>query len=53
MAIGIYKVKNGWANQDSVSVKYSDGTEMNVSEELYISKGYEPPISELEYKLEK
>jgi len=49
MATGLYKVKNGWANQDSVKVRYSDDSEMDVSAEQYVAQGYKPDLSELKY----
>ena len=35
MPTGIYRVKDGWANQDSVTVRYDDGKELEMSEADY------------------
>jgi hypothetical protein len=47
MAVGLWKEKNGWANQDSVRVRYPDGNEMDISASDYEARCYSPPISDL------
>lgn len=47
MANGLYRTKNGWANEDSVRVRYDDGKELDVPASQYITDGYDPPLEEL------
>lgn len=47
MANGIYRTKGGWANEDSVRVRYSDGTELDLPASKYAQDGGSPPIDEL------
>jgi hypothetical protein len=50
MAIGLYKIKDGWANEDSVWVRYDDGKQLEIPASQYVADGYEPPIDDLEWK---
>ncbi|MEO9168657.1 MAG: hypothetical protein ABI230_09665 [Aestuariivirga sp.] len=50
MAVGIWREKDGWANEHSVRVKYPDGKEIDVPEHLYRSSGYKPPFEELPWE---
>jgi hypothetical protein len=47
---GIYRERNGWANQHSVRVKYDEGNELDVPEDRYKSDGYQPPFDQLPWK---
>jgi hypothetical protein len=47
MAKGIRRIENGWGNQDSVLVKYPDGTEMEIPARQYVAQGHHPPIETL------
>lgn len=49
MAIGLYRTKDGWANEDSVRVQYDDGKELDVPASQYVADGYQPPLDELPY----
>lgn len=47
MPVGVCKIKDGWANQDSVIVKYDDGQTQEIPASQYISQGYQPDIERL------
>lgn len=47
MAIGICRIKNGWATQDSVWVRYGDGKELEMPAREYEAKAYAPGIDDL------
>lgn len=47
MALGLYRTKSGWANQDSVRVRYSDGREIDVPEDEYRASDYLPNFDDL------
>ena len=47
MARGVCKIKDGWADQDSVIVRYDDGTKMEVPASVYENDGYDPPLQQL------
>jgi hypothetical protein len=47
LAEGRCKIKDGWTTQDSVIVKYEDGTENDIPESQYRSLGYQPPVEKL------
>ncbi len=47
MAKGIYKIKGGWGDQDSVMVKYAHGAEMEIPASQYVTQGHRPPIDAL------
>lgn len=47
MAVGICKIPNGWANQDSVKARYPDGREEEMPADHYLAQGYNPPIDDL------
>jgi hypothetical protein len=49
-ARGIYRIRDGWATQHSVMVKYYDGQESEVPEDQYRAKGYQPSFDELRWK---
>jgi hypothetical protein len=44
---GIYRERNGWGNQHSVRVKYDEHQELDVSEDRYRERSYQPPFNEL------
>ena len=47
MAKGIRRIKGGWGDQDSVLVKYPDGTEMEIPASQYQAQGHHPPLDVL------
>jgi len=47
---GIYKERNGWGNQHCVRVKYDEHQELDVPEDRYRARGYQPPFDELPWK---
>lgn len=52
MAKGIYRVKDGWATEDSVLVRYDDGKELEISAHQYQLDGYAPHFDQLPWKPE-
>jgi hypothetical protein len=54
-ARGIYRERNGWSNQHSVRVKYDehqefDMPELDMPEDRYRARGYQPPFDQLPWK---
>jgi len=49
-ARGIYRERNGWGNQHSVRVKYDEHQELDVSEDRYRARCYQPPFDQLPWK---
>ena len=49
MAVGLSRTKDGWANEDSVRVRYDDGKEIDIPASQYVADGYTPPLDELPY----
>jgi hypothetical protein len=47
MAKGTRRIKDGWGDQDSVVVKYPNGSEMEIPASQYVAQGHKPPICEL------
>jgi hypothetical protein len=47
MAKGVYRLKGGWGDQDSVLVKYAHGAEMEIPASQYVAQGHKPPIEML------
>jgi hypothetical protein len=47
---GIYRERNGWGNQHCVRVKYDKHQELDVPEDRYRARGYQPPFDELPWK---
>ncbi len=47
---GVYKERNGWGTQHSVHVKYDVGEELDMSEDRYRARGYQPPFDQLPWK---
>jgi hypothetical protein len=47
MAQGICKIVNGWGNQDSAWIRYSDGKTLEITEDRYRTNGYQPPFEDL------
>jgi hypothetical protein len=47
---GIYRERNGWGNQHCVRVKYDEHQELDVPEDRYRARGYQPPFDELPWK---
>ena len=50
VARGLYRERNGWGNQHSAHVKYDEGQELDVPEDRYRARGYQPPFDELPWK---
>ena len=50
-AHGIYRERNGWGTQHSARVKYDEyHQELDVSEDRYRARGYQPPFDKLPWK---
>ena len=47
---GIYRERNGWGTQHSAHVKYDEHQELDVSEDRYRARGYQPPFEQLPWK---
>lgn len=47
MPKGLYRIVNGWGNQDSVRVKYNDGKELEIPLSTYVANGYSPSAESL------
>lgn len=47
---GIYRERNGWGNQDSAHVKYDEHQELDLPEDRYRARGYQPPFDQLPWK---
>ena len=45
--IGLCRIKAGWRNQDSVLVRYGDGTVQELPARRYIELKYLPPLEDL------
>ena len=50
VARGIYRERNGWGNQHSARVKYDVGSELDMLEDRYKSRGYQPLFDQLPWK---
>jgi hypothetical protein len=46
-AEGMYRKRDGWSDQHSVRVKYDGAVELEVPEQFYKEKGWQPPFDEL------
>jgi hypothetical protein len=47
---GLYRERNGWGTQHSAHVKYDEAQELDVSEDRYRARGYQPPFEQLPWK---
>ena len=47
---GLYRERNGWGTQHSVHVKYDERQELNLAEDRYRARGYQPPFDQLPWK---
>ena len=48
---GIYRERNGWDDtQHSAHVKYDEHQELDLAEERYRARGYQPPFDQLPWK---
>ena len=47
VAEGICKIKGGWATEDSVRIRYPDGTELEIPASRYSEQGYSPALDDL------
>jgi hypothetical protein len=42
---GLYRERNGWGNQHSARVKYDEHQELDLPEDRYRERGYQPPFN--------
>ena len=47
MTQGLYRTKDGWLNEDSVRVRYTNGNELDVPASQYVAFGFDPPLEDL------
>ena len=47
---GLYRERNGWGNQHSARVKYDEHQELDIPEDKYRARGYQPPFDRLPWK---
>ena len=47
---GIYRERRGWGDQGSVHVKYDEHQELDVPEDRYRARDYQPPFDQLPWK---
>jgi len=47
---GIYREWNGWGTQHSFRVKYDEHQELDIAEDRYRARGYQPPFDQLPWK---
>jgi hypothetical protein len=47
---GLYRERNGWGNQHSVRVKYDERQELDLAEDRYRARGYQPAFDKLPWK---
>lgn len=47
---GIYRERNSWHGQDSAHVKYDEHQELDLPEDRYRERGYQPPFEDLPWK---
>jgi len=46
-ARGLYRTRNGWGTQHSARVKYDEHQELDLSEDRYRARAYQPPFDQL------
>ena len=47
MPLGLCRIKDGWTNQDSVLVRYNDGTVQELPQHRYVELRYLPLVDDL------
>jgi hypothetical protein len=47
---GLFRERNGWGAQHSVRVKYDERQELDLAEDRYRERGYQPPFDKLPWK---
>lgn len=47
---GVYRERNGEGDQPSARVKYDEHQELDVPEDRYRARGYQPPFDKLPWK---
>ena len=47
---GLYRERKGWGTQHSVRVKYDEHQELDMAEDRYRARGYQPPFDQLPWK---
>jgi hypothetical protein len=52
-ARGIYRVRHGWGDEDSVCVRYDDGTHLEMSRQMYRMHDYKPAFDDLPWKIKE
>jgi len=52
MPRGVHRIRDGWANQHSVLVRYEGGKELEMPQDRYEASGFDPPFEELPWKEE-
>lgn len=50
MTRGVFRTKNGWADDDSVCVRYSDGKELEIPRIQYEALINNPPFEKLPWQ---
>jgi hypothetical protein len=50
---GLYRERNGWGSQHSAHVKYDEHQELDLPEDRYRARGYQPPFDQLPWKEEE
>jgi hypothetical protein len=48
--MGLFRERNGWGDRHSVRVKYDERQELDLPEDRYRERGYQPPFDELPWK---
>ena len=47
---GLCRERKGWGSQHSVRVKYDEHQELDMAEDRYRARGYQPPFDQLPWK---
>jgi len=47
---GLYRERNGWRTKHSTQVKYDEAQELEVPEDRYRARDYQPPFEQLPWK---
>ena len=49
MVIGLFRIKAGWIDEDSVRVRYPTGKELEIPASQYLAFSHTPPLQDLEW----
>jgi len=52
MSIGLFRIKNGWGDEDSVRGRYPSGKELEIPASSYSASSHRPPLDELKWSTE-